>query len=612
MTYSVLINGNGPVWRYSPIPDDQVAPDVTQRDQFNNDSVELKHAVVREGVQNSKDQPYGDDPVHVRFGLKTLSGAEASVLRKMMEPLQKHCHACGLDLNGLFDEPARVLSIEDFNTTGLIGAIDSYDDGNFHGFWRKHGGSNKDPSKDGSHGLGKLVFSASSRMGAIFGLSITSDGKAWLLGQSILNNHRIGEERLPAHGFWTSTPPGSIQLPDGDSARIAAASQLFGWQRSGETGLSIAVPYPVEGITEDALSAAVITNYFFPIIAGTLIVTVGDQTIDATNLFEVAEAHPGISDDERRHLEFVGSVAEAAKSEPDFVLDKFTGDRRLTQEDFGEDLLKKIREKFAAGELVSVRLPIKVKPKHAQDEMTSVDLYLREKPDDAHPWALFARNSLVLPGEQKDAFREAAFGALIATDPGVVRLLRDAENPAHTKWNAREKVRKNWRNGEATVRDIRFSLRDLHRIITAEARQEYRDLLIDVLSIKDPEGKKRKGKRNKTPPPKPPTPTPRVVQETRIADGVRLSPGPGAASKAYPMGLRVRLAYDMLAGNPFKAHSPLDFDLTKKAISRSLTNAVIRTSKPNSLLIEVTDKDFKIDITGFDPNRDLIVDAKVV
>jgi hypothetical protein len=612
MTYSVLIDGSGPAWRYSPIPDDQVAPDVTQRDQFNNDSVELKQAIVREGTQNSTDQPSGADPVHIRFAIRTLSDSEATELQELMEPLIPHCETCGLDLSGVFDKPARVLSIEDFNTTGLVGAIDRHDDGNFAGFWRKHGGSNKDPSKGGSHGLGKLVFSASSRMGAIFGLTITEGGKPWLMGQSILNNHKIGEKRLPAHGFWTNTPPGSIQLPDSDAERIAAATDLFGWQRTNETGLSIAVPYPLASISEDALSAAVVTNYFFPIIAGSLIVTVGDQTIDASNLFEVADAHPDISDEERGHLDFVRSVAAAAKAEPDFVLDQFPGDRRLTQEDFDEDLLKKVRDKFAAGELVSIRLPIKVKPKHAPDEMTSVDLYLSEKPDDAHPWALFARNSLVLPGEQKDAFREAAFGALIATDSGIVRLLRDAENPAHTKWNAREKVRKNWRNGEATVRDIRFCLRDLHRIITAEARQEYRDLLIDVLSIKDPEGKKRKGKRNKTPPPTPPKPTPRVVQETRIENGVRLSGGPGAGTKAYPIRLRVRLAYDMLTGNPFKAHSPLDFDLTKKAISTSLTNAAIRTSRPNALLIEVTDKDFKIDITGFDPNRDLIVDPKVV
>jgi hypothetical protein len=42
--------------------------------------------------------------------------------------------------------------IEDFETTGLKGAIDRKDDGQFCGFWRRFGRSNKKGSSGGDGG----------------------------------------------------------------------------------------------------------------------------------------------------------------------------------------------------------------------------------------------------------------------------------------------------------------------------------------------------------------------------------------------------------------------------------------------------------------------------
>ena len=53
----------------------------------------------------------------------------------------------------------RLLVIEDFETTGLQGAVDVKDDGQFCGFWRRFGRSNKKQAEGGRWGLGKTGVS---------------------------------------------------------------------------------------------------------------------------------------------------------------------------------------------------------------------------------------------------------------------------------------------------------------------------------------------------------------------------------------------------------------------------------------------------------------------
>ena len=167
----LAVNSNGePKWRFVPIPENQVSPEVTQRDQFSSESTELYESLVREATQNSTDAADENinDPVHLAFNFSTLSGEDAKKWKDLMHDLKPHCQACKMDLSHLEKDTVRVLAVEDFNTTGLDGAIDSHDEENFAGFWRTHGGSKKRRGKGGSHGLGKLVFSASSNMRALY------------------------------------------------------------------------------------------------------------------------------------------------------------------------------------------------------------------------------------------------------------------------------------------------------------------------------------------------------------------------------------------------------------------------------------------------------------
>ena len=69
----------------------------------------------------------------------------------------------------------------------------------------------------------------------------------------------------------------------------------------------------------------------------------------------------------------------------------------------------------------------------------------------------------------------------------------------------------------------------------------------------------------------------------------------------------------MIGANPFKRFSVYDFDLQRgKEIDVSADNAEIRRIRPNILAMDVKSPEFHLDVSGFDPNRDLVVEARVV
>src|ERR1041385_7391895 len=151
-------------WEFEDLPAPLVEQELTQRDQFNNDEVELAEALVREVIQNSTDASNGSGPVVVRFSVRSFTGQRALELHSYFAKLRPHLAACGLDASALERNDARALIIEDFSTKGLTGSPDELDNDNFHNFWRRHGKSVKAGKSGGRWGLGKLVFSTSSEI----------------------------------------------------------------------------------------------------------------------------------------------------------------------------------------------------------------------------------------------------------------------------------------------------------------------------------------------------------------------------------------------------------------------------------------------------------------
>lgn len=56
-------------WQFAPQPPYLVEAEITQRDQFNNDEVDISETIVRETIQNSLDAAV-DDPCRVKVSFR--------------------------------------------------------------------------------------------------------------------------------------------------------------------------------------------------------------------------------------------------------------------------------------------------------------------------------------------------------------------------------------------------------------------------------------------------------------------------------------------------------------------------------------------------------------
>ena len=84
----------------------------------------------------------------------------------------------------------------------------------------------------------------------------------------------------------------------------------------------------------------------------------------------------------------------------------------------------------------------------------------------------------------------------------------------------------------------------------------------------------------------------------------------GASPEQFPMQLQIRCAYDILSGNPYKRYSEYDFSFYRDGLQIIKANADCWPVQGNELDVVVRGPEFKIEVSGFDHNRDLIVEAQ--
>lgn len=603
-------------WEFNRADPSDVRIEVTQKDQFNNDDVPLSEALVRESIQNSSDAPDSDSsqPVKVRFAIKTLNDSERQKLRQRVSALNANFDACGLDRSALDAQDVRVLAIEDFNTTGLTGKFDDLDKDNFDNFWRAIGDSEKKNQKGGRWGLGKLVYPSSSRARLFFGLTMrTGDSGPAALGQVVLSNHRIGNDHFRAHGFWfegRSTNSLGLQLPTNDPADLHFLRSISDIARTSEPGLSVIIPYLIPTVTEESLVEGVLTNYYFPILSGRLSVEVGDTLIDRETFLDVAE-EAGIAG-HRIPFDFILSVSERLEAAKPFHTDVPVTAQRLADQQHPAEAISEMKALFANGGIVHFRAPVELSPKGKPSRIGHIDLFLQALQEGQSPYSLFARGPITLPGERH--FSGVARGAMIAHDDDVAALLGDAENPAHTAWNANaEKLHERWDDGKSVLSVVRHSLRELYGLIAEQSETADEDALLDFFSIVD-KAEKAAGKKKRTVRPKPEVPPRETGIRIRAKEGgFEVKAGPAAENWDFPRVIRIRIAYDMIGANPFKKFSKFDFDLGKdKTITLGTVSSEHEIIAPNAIKLFAKGPDFALTAEGFDERRDLVVDARAL
>ena len=599
--------------------EDEVDQEVTQRDQFNTDEVTLVATIVREPHQNSLDakQAGSDFPVRTKFHFHEAKNSDADYFLALFEGLKPHLAASDVDVEGLDIAKPRILVIEDFGTTGLTGAFDnSSDPSPFNDFWRRIGTSHKGGVSGGRWGLGKLVFSSSSLIRTFFGMTVRHDDERripLLMGQAVLKTHTVDGIKYAPHVFFGSVGPTKLQLPELDEAAINKFCDAFGVTRRSEPGLSIAVPFALAEITEEALIPEVIRNYFFPILTRKLAVEIGDTLIDAETFDDVAaNCLPGSAQANRELIAFIRRVHKAQR--PHAILRDDWAETGRMSEALEPNMLIELREKLAAsGELVHVRAPITLRRKTGIVCETFFDLYLQKALDGVKAESLFVRGAITVPEESRYFRGRNVFGALVAAGEDVTEFLGDAENPSHTRWNgAADKLTRKWKAPKVRLAEIRHSLDSLYNLLAQAVESEEPDALIDIFSIEGPATTMKKPKKDgpTSPPPPPQIPVSRKLY--RIVDrrgGFSIRAAPGLTDADLPLQIRVRAAYDILRGDPLRKYSPLDFDFNNKGITINDEGANCVAIGSNELQLDVDSVDFNVDIDGFDIHRDLLVKA---
>lgn len=586
----------------------------TQRDQFNNDDVELADALVRESLQNSLDAAPANETVRVRFSLhKPDAASKQRLLAQLdLEELRKRLSACAIDPHSIALNDPKLLVIEDFGTTGLTGSWNSMDKQPFSDFWRRMGKSHKAGKSLGRWGLGKLVFSSSSDARIFFGLTVrnTDPELRLLMGQAVLTTHDLGVDRFDSHGFFCELSESGMQLPVTNPSEVDEFAAACGVLRNYEPGLSIIVPFVIEAITEQRIIQAVLRNYFFPILLGRLTVTVGSVTIDADTFAELSRAHGGTRFANGVLAQFIGTMRSVRKNEttPHVLPTNWVKSGMAAA--LG-DQAKSLRERYQAGECLCIRAPLLLKQKNGGELNTKFDLFLQQASDNDE--TLFVRDTIVLPAESKYFRGHHTLAAFVADDKPICTFLGDAENPAHTSWSASaEKVVAEWSNPLARLKEIRGSLQQFYDEITSTLETVDPNALIDVFSAEAERGSRGAGPRGpvvRKPNPKTPPPTEKTYRLIRLKGGFAIRGGASLRQEQLPLSIRVKVAYDVLRGNPFSKHDPLDFDFSNKELEIKCTGASASSLSPNVLVIKASSRDFEVAVSGFDARRDLIIDT---
>jgi len=574
-------------------------------------------ALVREGIQNALDARAGDTPVIVRIFLsgEKLPCADVAYLSA---GLWEHFNASKKSFPGgrppPQDEPWRYVVFEDFGTRGLEGdagsAFGDEKGGNhFYHFFRAEGQSDKDAGSRGSWGIGKQVFWASSRIHTVFGLTMRkSDRRIMLMGSTLLKMHGIGGKHYQEGYYGIKGPDSRIVLPCEEEAPLEKFRRLFGLKRVRVPGLSLVVPQPHEEINRESLILAVLEDYFYPILCGQLQVYINvpgvETRLDSDN-FERVLAEMELNENDEKAIGNKAKLARrslALKDRERIVLRKPAANKKWhwSRELLPQDRIPSLRERYRDNRHVAFRVPVTVRPKDARPRDSCFDVFVMRDKTEKFSRPAFVREGLVIPEVGQSRVRGAV--ALVVAERGpLADFLRDAENPAHTDWQAASSNFKGkYKSGSGDLQFVKESVRKIVAYLMQDDSRADRTLLENFFPRMYSGGGKTGA------PPgglEAPASNPAAFEVREIAGGFGIS---GTASGI----LCVRAAYDTAPGNPLRKYHVSDFsfapDAGENRIRVQAEGAEIVSLANNRIRVKAAGE-FSIRAAGFDENRDVYV-----
>lgn len=622
---------------------------VRGRGEVNHDPVEgefftpdgLSGSLVREAVQNSLDAKIdgSNEPVQVRFALSKSQPSEslqAAESERYMRELSPHLDAfSNSSFPRLAADALDFLVIEDFGTRGLTGdpRQESDDDdptapkNDFYYFWRNVGRSRKGETDRGRWGLGKTVFPASSRINSFFGLTVRRDGLRLLMGESVLKIHKTAGNagRHDPYGFFASFDD-DLPLPVQDDAFIRKFCEDFRLRRADQTGLSIVVPFPRrDEINISEIVRSAIVHYFYPILAGSLIIRVeGDATnlvLDSASIEtatrELDWMGSGTNRDKLLHL-FDLSRWAISRSATDFVnlrSPQVNAIPKWEEAIFPPNVLSQLRQQYDSGERIALQVPISVERKNQSVQQSHFSVFLMRDSRIDKGEDHYIRQGITV-SKINMLQNKGARGLVVIDERALTTLLGDAENPAHTDWQERAtRIRENYVSGASRVRFVKNSLRFIVDLLTQRTAGRDEDLLKDLFYVEAPpdeptsprpkQQKKQKGETNDQVEDIPEAQV-NAFAVQKVAGGFCVTGNPESSMDVGA--IRIEVAYEVRSGNAFRQYDLFDFELNRPPFRISAEGASCEAGR-NCLQVTVQRKDFEIEVRGFDPKRDIRIKA---
>lgn len=627
-----------PLWHFNPRRPCDRMRDSANDAFFTAESLEnLSEALVREGIQNSLDAAQRDKvgvrQITVRIRFVPKASAQVRQFLGNNFDSSKENFERGLScpgLRALFGDDCGYLVFEDFGTRGLTGDVNEWRldraaQNAFFSFFRAEGRSAKSGENLGRWGIGKQVFPTSSRLHAMFGLTVRAENPARvLMGSAVVRTHSIGDQDFQPDAWFGCREDANEPVgPVTDAEFIDSFANAFELRRGEEAGLSIVVPSVDERVSTPDLRRGIVRSFFWPILQGELVVELkaeGEEwRIDAETLASHRSLLPAA---EAAVLEFASWASTAKAAQKVFLpRDAVT---RPNWKDFADQLLpeailNKIRSQLETQQRLGIVVPVRVRPKNGDGTecISEFTVYVEACRDSGHR-PIFLRDGIVIT-DVRSPHMSGNRSLVVVEHKALAGLLGDSEGVNHTQWQKDSpKFHNRYFYGPDTIKFVTRSVYEIMQRLHAAETKGDPTLLLDIFFLPKEEGPtepKKKPEPKKTdpttpppPPPPPPPPRPKRFELESVRGGFLLKPGNAPLTK-LPAHVRIEAGYDVRRGSATKRWAADDFVFTRSPLREEpKPNGVIVTrAAGNKLDLEIRKPDFQFGISGFDPKRDLVV-----
>jgi hypothetical protein len=629
-----------PIWKFEKKLKNSKARNPVQAGFFSNSSIEDDtHAFIRECIQNSLDASKGaDKPTMIRMTL----GAHAAGSKVPNEYFSKEeweHFSAGTYTCPSWGEECRYMVFEDFNTTGLVGNVEAFEpeSGNaFYYFWRAEGESGKEEGDRGRHGIGKFCIPYLSAIRSFIALTVRSDDKkCFIAGQSVLKNHKLGEQQFTPDAWWGKYDEEGFQLPVESADLLEQLKKDFSVSReASEPGLSVIVPYINKEASLDLLTVNVLSEYFYPILRGDLVVELADndekRTINSASLLGFIDQLP---DNKRlkKAAPYIRLANSVVQQKIDLTINLTVPDKPIAPKWKEEYLTPKDAEKIKSvlmddGGVVQIRANVLVKLEEGSEYQTSyIDLYLLHQPKTRSLKPIFVREGIIISEDKVPNVSDYVCLAIIEDGP-LATLLGDSENPAHTEWEkSAEKFKGKYKWGPTTIDFVRYSFKKVLALLSQADDEVDKDILSDIfyITLPDNDDKIPRSKRKKLAKESDVDDSDAPFDDFEVASNrrtYRLSQtdngfkvtGPKDPLDS-PREYVIKVAYDTGATKKrvFSDYDEADFNIKNNYGVESPEHMGVEdlVLAPNEIRFTAMSEDFEVVVNGFDPHRDLLVDV---